>query len=336
MNPNLLLDFGDNNVFENANVLTDILVATKGKNTHNTLAAIVPTVKREDLPKAMSEAVATASQQSFQCCDVWVISDPTARQIKKKMEDVGKSLAARGYWINRGILTGRNNVFIISTEKRNEILAACKDEEERNRTEKIIRKIIRGEDISRNKVSWDNIWVINTHNGLKDENRKTILERIHIEDNPTLKAYLDEHMEEIKHRYDQGDTPYNLRSCTYLRDFDKDKIVWGNLNLKASFAMDTEKCIVNAPANQIVPASRALLNLLNSSLADWYIRQLGVTRNGGYFEYKPMFVGQLPIPEDISSLENLSDEKQIDKEVFRLYGLSDEEANYIQLMESSK
>lgn len=37
-----------------------------------------------------------------------------------------------------------------------------------------------------------------------------------------------------------------------------------------------------------------LLAVLNSKLADWYIRQLGVTRNGGYFEYKPMFIEKLP------------------------------------------
>jgi len=38
----------------------------------------------------------------------------------------------------------------------------------------------------------------------------------------------------------------------------------------------------------IVPASKYMLGVLNSSLADYYIRSLGVTRNGGYFEYKPM------------------------------------------------
>lgn len=109
-------------------------------------------------------------------------------------------------------------------------------------------------------------------------------------------------------------------------DFDKPKIVWGNLNLSASYAWAGEEYVVNAPANQIVPASKALLNLLNSRLADWYVKQLMVARNGGYYEYKPMFVGRLPVPDDISVLEDLTDERQIDTAVCKMYGLDDEEA----------
>lgn len=47
------------------------------------------------------------------------------------------------------------------------------------------------------------------------------------------------------------------------------------------------------------------------------------------YDRKSMFVGQLPVPEDISSLENLTDQSQIDDEVYRLYNLSDEEVKYI-------
>lgn len=53
---------------------------------------------------------------------------------------------------------------------------------------------------------------------------------------------------------------------------------------------------VNAPCPMIVPADEYLLHILNSKLADYYIRNLGVTRNGGYFEYKPMFIEKLPVP----------------------------------------
>lgn len=329
LNPTLLLDFGANNVFENAAVLTDILVATKNEDEHQTRSATVPKVDYKDLPAAMRESLSHTSIQSFVDGWPWLIADPVALSIKKKMDAAGQPLAAAGYRLNYGVKTGRNDVFIISTEKRNEILAACQDEDERQRTGAIIRKIIKGENIKRNKVEWGGEWLINTHNGLKGINKEVILDRIHIEEYPALRAYLDNNWGKIKDRSDQGDTPYNLRNCAYLLDFDEPKIVWGNLNLSASYAMDTDRCIVNAPANQIVPASPALLRLLNSRLADWYVRQLGVTRNGGYFEYKPMFVGQLPVPEDISVLDNITDERQIDEAVCRLYGLSEEETKTI-------
>ena len=54
---------------------------------------------------------------------------------------------------------------------------------------------------------------------------------------------------------------------------------------------------INAPACMIVPGNTYLLAVLNSKIADYYLRTLGVVRNGGFFEYKPMFVEQIPIPK---------------------------------------
>ena len=116
----------------------------------------------------------------------------------------------------------------------------------------------------------------------------------------------------------------------------KPKIVWGNLNLRASFAMALDNSFVNAPSPMIVPASKYLLGMLNSKIADYYIRNLGVTRNGGYFEYKPMFVEQLPVPsisEFSSIIENLveqKDEKRIDETAYEIYGLTQEEIDYVE------
>ena len=101
-----------------------------------------------------------------------------------------------------------------------------------------------------------------------------------------LKTHLDQYWDKISKRADKGDTPYNLRNCAYMEDFSKPKIVWGNLNLTASYAMIQDNSFINAPSPMIVPASKFLLAVLNSKLADYYVRQLGVTRNGGYFEYK--------------------------------------------------
>ena len=121
-----------------------------------------------------------------------------------------------------------------------------------------------------------------------------------------------------------------------MEDFSKPKIVWGNLNLKASFALVEDNSFINAPSPMIVPASNYLLGILNSKLADYYIRRLGVTRNGGYFEYKPMFIEQLPVPVDckfktiIEEAVSRRDERQIDKTVYAMYGLSSEEIHYIE------
>ena len=267
----------------------------------------------------------------FSSPDAWVILSPIEQSIKRKIEAVGTPLKDWDIQINYGIKTGFNDAFIISTDKRNEILANCQTEDERQRTAELIRPVLRGRDIKRYGYVENGLYLINTHNGIRGK-----IPRIRIEDYPSIKSHLDQYWDKIEKRADQGDTPYNLRNCAYLDDFSKPKIVWGNLNLKASFALVEDNSFINAPSPMIVPASNYLLGILNSKLADYYIRRLGVTRNGGYFEYKPMFIEQLPVPVDckfktiIEEAVSRRDERQIDKNVYAMYGLSSEEIHYIE------
>ena len=236
------------------------------------------------------------SECDFSSADSWVILSPIEQSIKRKMETVGTPLKDWNINIYRGVLTGYNEAFIITTEKRDEILANCQSEDERTRTAELIRPILRGRDIKRYGYDWADLWIINTHNGIKGK-----LPRVDVNEYPAIKAHLDQYWDKISTRADKGDTPYNLRNCAYMEDFYKPKIVWGNLNLTASYAMIQDNSFINAPSPMIVPASKFLLAVLNSQLADYYIRHLGVTRNGGYFEYKPMFVEKLPVPQSVDA-----------------------------------
>ena len=232
--------------------------------------------------------------------------------IKRKVEDAGVPLKNWDVEMYRGVLTGYNDAFIITSEKREEILSNCADKSERERTAEIIRPILRGRDIRRYGYEWADLWLINTHNGIKDS-----LERIHIEDYPAIKQHLDNYWDKIESRADKGDTPYNLRNCAYVDEFSKPKIVWGNLNTRCSYAMAPENMFINAPACMIVPGSQYLLAILNSKVADYYIRTLGVVRNGGFFEYKPMFVEQIPVPfpreEVVASIEDVFNSNEPDE-----------------------
>ncbi|MBD5338160.1 MAG: class I SAM-dependent DNA methyltransferase [Bacteroides sp.] len=272
-----------------------------------------------------------ASTIEFNTCDSWVVLTPIELSIKRKIESVGVPLKDWDIQINYGIKTGFNDAFIVSTDIRNQILANCKDDEERRRTEELIRPILRGRDIKRYGYEWANLWLINTHNGIKGK-----LDRIHIEDYPAIKAHLDQYWDKISTRADKGDTPYNLRNCAYLDDFSKPKIAWGNLNLSASFSFVEDGFFLNAPCPMIVPGTPYLLKMLNSDVVDYCIRNLGVTRNGGYFEYKPMFVSQAMIPFRESLSTNLytkilseSDENVINELVAKAFNLSDEEYEFI-------
>lgn len=273
---------------------------------------------------------------SFKTDDTWSILSEIELSIKRKVEDAGVPLKNWNVEMYRGILTGYNDAFIITSEKREEILSNCADDSERERTAEIIRPILRGRDIRRYGYEWADLWLINTHNGVKDS-----LERVHIEDYPAIKQHLDYYWDKIESRADKGDTPYNLRNCAYVDEFSKPKIVWGNLNTRGSYAMAPENMFINAPACMIVPGSQYLLTMLNSKVADYYIRNLGVVRNGGFFEYKPMFVEQIPVPlpreEVVASIEEVfnSDvpdelkEKRLEEIIESMFDFTEPEIAYL-------
>ena len=274
----------------------------------------------------------SGSECEFSNSDSWVILSPIEQSIKRKIEAVGTPLKDWDIQINYGIKTGYNDAFIINTEKRDEILSNCQSEDERTRTAELIRPILRGRDIKRYGYNWANLWLINTHNGIRGK-----LERVHIEDYPAIKAHLDQYWDRISKRADKGDTPYNLRNCAYLEDFFKPKIVWGNLNLEGAYSYAPGGMFVNAPSPFIATSNTAILHILNSKIADYYIRSLGVTRNGGYFEYKPMFVEKLPVP--MCGLDrlckypiqpNTEQEHEIEHIIHSIYGLSMQETEYIE------
>ena len=123
---------------------------------------------------------------SFRTDDTWSILSEIELSIKRKVEEAGVPLKDWDVELYRGVLTGYNDAFIITSEKREEILSHCTDDAERERTAEIIRPILRGRDIRRYGYEWADLWLINTHNGVKDS-----LERIHIEDYPAIKQHLD-------------------------------------------------------------------------------------------------------------------------------------------------
>ncbi|PWL58626.1 MAG: hypothetical protein DBY35_12455, partial [Bacteroidales bacterium] len=159
-NPEILIDFGDVQVFESATVDTNILLLSKGVNRGKTMAT---TIQKNLLTGSfnLSDFMRhNAAESTFPSSDSWVILSPIEQSIKRKIEAAGVPLKNWDIQINYGIKTGYNEAFIITTEKRDEILVACADEDERKRTDALIRPILRGRDIKRYGYEWSNLWLI--------------------------------------------------------------------------------------------------------------------------------------------------------------------------------
>ncbi|RVY76795.1 class I SAM-dependent DNA methyltransferase [Helicobacter pylori] len=295
-------------------------------------------------------------KQNALSTESFIFANATLLDLRDKIESVGTPLKDWDIQIYRGILTGCNEAFIIPTEKRDAILNACKTQEERKRTEGLIKPILRGKDIKRYSYEWAGEWVINTHNGYTSA-PKSKIPPIDIEKYPATKAHLDSHYDTIATRSDQGDTPYNLRNCAYLEDFEKEKIVYPCIMAKEPcFVYEEKGFYAPAPANIITGDKteiKYLTALLNSKCIYFAMRKFYM--GGGIEgELKTNNLEKIPIPKITEKNQELARkitdgakqilalkekdpkantqglEKEIDALVYQLYHLTDEEIKIIE------
>ncbi|MFP6046832.1 class I SAM-dependent DNA methyltransferase [Helicobacter pylori] len=307
-------------------------------------------------------------KQNALSTESFIFANATLLDLRDKIESVGTPLKDWDIQINYGIKTGANEAFIIPTEKRDEILKNCDDTQkdergmsERERTKELIKPILRGKDIKRYSYEWAGEWLINTHNGYTSA-FKSKIPPIDIEKYPATKAHLDSHYDTIATRCDQGDTPYHLRNCAYLEDFEKEKIVYGEIVQEPRFYLDNGECELGyfyAEATSFILTGehlRYLLGMLHSKLITFTFKTFyagGGLGESGY-RYKKAFIERLPIPKITEKNQELADkitdgakqilalkekdpkantqklEEEIDALVYQLYNLTDEEIKIIE------
>ena len=280
---------------------------------------------------------------SFTSSDSWIILSSIEQSIKSKIESVGTPLSEWDINIYRGILTGYNEAFLIDSNKREELLAACKSEDERKRTTELIRPILRGKDIKRYGYVWAGLWLINTHNGVRGKYAP-----IDINDYPTIKQHLDLYWEKICARDDKGVTPYNLRNCAYMDEFNKPKIIYPNMTKYMPFVWDTKQFITNQKCFIITGSNTAFLTaFLNSSLFKYCFRDSFPELQGGTRELSKVFFDKIPViqpdektekkfkdlVDDIQREYTVEKAKYIDKLVFDMYNLTEQERKLIGYIE---
>ena len=342
-NPCLLIDFSGNKIFENATVDVNILLLEKAANAGQTEAVTLGKDFRLSAENLSLYVHQHATRTAFSSSESWVILSPIEESIRRKIEAVGTPLKEWDIQINYGIKTGYNDAFIISTQKRDEILAACQTEDERQRTEAVIRPILRGKDIKRYGYDWAGLWLINTHNGVKGE-----LPPIDITLYPAIKAHLDSHWDRIARRSDQGIMPYNLRDCAYIKDFEKPKIMYPNMTKYLPFAYDNRCFLTNQKCFIITGKHIAYLTaFLNSSIFKYCFRNAFPELQGGTRELSKVFFDKISVlqvddetnerfialVEDIQAAYTPQKAKAIDALLFEVYGLSEEDKKVIGFVE---
>jgi len=207
------------------------------------------------------------------------------------------------------ILTGLNEAFIIDSDKRQEILDNCLDEDERRRTEAVIKPILRGRDIKRYCYEWAGLWVIGTFPAL----------HLNIDDYPAIKKYLLDHfdirqLEQSGKKYPELD--FNARKKTtnkwfetqdpiaYYPEFEKEKVAFKAVGKNLAFSIIPSGVMITAPASFMTSAyNKYILGFLCSNFTFYFILKNADKTGAGDVMLNVQSFEKIPIPPVTSTTE---------------------------------
>jgi hypothetical protein len=359
-NPLMLIDFAGQQIFD-ATVDTNILLLAKDSNANNTSATIV---RDTDGLNNMSVYVKQNSVTiPFATSDSWTILSPIEQSIKRKIEAVGTPLRDWDVKINRGILTGCNDAFIIDSAKRTEILSNCSTDAERKLTAELIRPILRGRDIKRYGYEFADQYLIALFPS----------RHYNIDEYPTVKEYLlsaewsneipsghgKEKLEQTGKKHTVDGITFRARKLTgnqwfetqdqigYWDDFSKQKILWGELSDEPKFSLDVDGTYYAANTLFLMTGNDLpyLMTYLNSPIAKYFFTKHVATTSGiGTTRWLKYTLERLPIPrpniESIDIMTSLIDQmidgffvdfdKLINYQIYKIFDFSAEEIDFIE------
>jgi len=282
-NPYILIDFPGVPVFEDATVDPQILLLSKEPYSGKTFACACKQTSDIALYIEVNKKETTFGENA------WTIPDDSS-VIFEKM-NAGIALKDLPITINYGIKTGYNDAFFIDGATRNRLIA------EDPKSAELIKPLLRGRDIQAWVPDWVDLYLINTHNGIKEAG----IVPVKIDDFLAIKKHLDQFYEKLTKRIDKGITPYNLRNCDYINEFSKPKIMYPNMTKYLPFIYDETGYFGNDKTFIITSQDdsfslKSLVAILNSKLAKLWIRQhcpeLGEDRR----EIRKVYFENFPIP----------------------------------------
>jgi len=226
----------------------------------------------------------TNFKQSTLSFDSWTFADSKAIELKLKIATVGKKLKN---WneveIYFGIKSGLNQAFIIDEAKRTSLIR------KEHKSTDIIRPMLRGRDVKRYQISWDNLYIILAKIGIE------------ISKYPEIYKYLTNYKNQLIKRTDYIPEVmewYNLRPCNYYNEFGKPKIIYPDISENGGFYWDENGYFFNNTVYMITGnIHKYWVGILNSKLMSWYYKQIATGLGSKGVRYFTQFVKELPMYE---------------------------------------
>lgn len=287
-----ILDFGDLPVFEQATTYPCILTLRPGEPAPFRAARL----KTLDFPDGL-EAAARAESYELAPASLnpegWNLLPPEAAALLDKLRATGVPLGeyANGK-IYRGVLTGLNAAFVVDAATKDRLIA-----EDPNSAE-VLKPFLAGRDIKRYAPPKTDKWLIFLPKGITMENHGSArgawswLEKTY----PAIAKWLAPFEAKAKKRHDQGDFWWELRACDYYQEFEQEKIIIPAITKIPCCVLDRDSFYSNDKTTIVANNENYVLGLLNSSITQFFISETASTKRGGYFEWKPLYISNIPIP----------------------------------------
>jgi len=252
-------------IFAGATVHSSLFIIKKGFNNDNKILI--------DNDFELEQSKLDITSWSFERHDVLDLRD----KINHNGTSI-KDISGLGFY--RGLLTGYNDAFVIDKKTRDDLI------KQDPKNEEIIKPLLRGRDIKKWKLDFQDLYLIWTYVDIPIENY------------PLIKKHLDLYEEKLKKRTDQGNHWWELRHCSYYSEFDKEKLIYPNLAPKL-FAVFDEKGFYTNQKCFIITSKTINLKylgvLLSSKTLNFIFKFLGSTLEGKRFDLNKKYVEQLPI-----------------------------------------
>ena len=336
-----MLNIEDSQVFESAIVNVAIIVSRTPTNSADDSCLVVNSPFSGNSFADFVKINGFNYPQSYFNSKSWNLAEPKLVELQKKLESSGKTLEELQTKIRLGIATGSNEAFLINEDQKRKF---C---EKNPVNAEIIKPVLRGRDISRYSYNLPGQYILLTKNGVNVER-----------DYPDIHEHLKSFGNKFKNRGAQGQHWTNLRACSFYDDFKKEKIVWIELSDLGRFALCNEEIYLLNSAYFLLPPpgidAKFLLGILNSTTIRFYLNLVAETSGMGTSRWINNYVKEFPIPvvnqqeqtEIIETVNRILDtkhhdseadttemEKEIDKLVYALYDLTDDEIAIVEACE---
>lgn len=305
LNNYYIIEIEDHNgekIFSDAKVDTNIIILKKIERK-NTDVKIVLTKENKTFYFNQEEFV---EEKGF------LFLDNNLEKLRKRLDENGEPLKNWKIKMNRGIVTGLDKAFIIEKEKYDELTKKDRKNKE------IIVPLLRGKNIGRYEINYQDLYLINSHNGYKQTHEE--IPYVNVENFPVIKEHLDEFEPKLSERSDKGQTAYNLRNCAYVAEFEKEKLIWAKMTKTSKFTYDTKGFYISVTGFIMVGEKlKYLLAMLNSKLIEFaFLNLYGGKTLGEGLDFRISFLEKLPIivptQEQEEYLTNLADKMLESKE----------------------